>query len=97
MKCFLLLTPAVLTTLNRLPGPPLSQDSTVVHLVSRGVIVGLGVMGVGGDPGISSWATRNTRFDISWVSTMTTLSNLRSYIHMTVPGRDRCRWKDIQG
>ena len=50
-----------------MPGPPLSQESAIVHLLSQNVMVGVGVMGIQLDPGTSTWAARNARFDISWV------------------------------
>jgi hypothetical protein len=43
-----------------LPGPPLTNDTTLVRLLEHGVIVGLGVR--------TAWEARNTRFDIQWVS-----------------------------
>ncbi|KLO20165.1 composite domain of metallo-dependent hydrolase [Schizopora paradoxa] len=49
-----------------MPGPPLSQDSALVHLLQHNVTVGLGVMGIGTSTQISAWSARNTRFDVSW-------------------------------
>lgn len=43
-----------------LPGPPLTNDTTLVKLLESGVIVGLGVR--------DAWEARNTRFDLQWVS-----------------------------
>lgn len=43
-----------------LPGPPLTNDTTLNRLLEHGVIVGLGVR--------TAWEARNTRFDIQWVS-----------------------------
>lgn len=50
-----------------LPGPPLTQDSAVVHLMEHNVTVGMGVMGINQSPTISVWSARNARFDVSWV------------------------------
>lgn len=50
-----------------MPGPPLSQDSALVHLLQHNVSVGLGVMGINTNTQISAWSARNTRFDVSWV------------------------------
>jgi len=41
-----------------LPGPPLTNDTTLIRLLEHGVIVGLGVR--------TAWEARNTRFDIQW-------------------------------
>ncbi|KAG6854875.1 hypothetical protein C0991_012065 [Blastosporella zonata] len=41
-----------------LPGPPLTNDTTLVKLLHHGVTVGLGVR--------ESWEARNARFDIQW-------------------------------
>ncbi|KAF8165543.1 hypothetical protein B0H34DRAFT_689508 [Crassisporium funariophilum] len=43
-----------------LPGPPLSNDTTLITLLEHGVIVGLGVR--------SAWEARNARFDIQWAA-----------------------------
>ena len=43
-----------------LPGPPLTNDTTLSRLLDHGVIVGLGVR--------TAWEARNTRFDVQWVS-----------------------------
>ncbi len=51
-----------------MPGPPLSQDSALVHLLKHNVTVGLGVMGINTNTQISAWSARNTRFDVSWVN-----------------------------
>jgi hypothetical protein len=42
-----------------LPGPPLSQQTALTVLLSRGVNVGIGVM--------DESSARNTRFDVAWV------------------------------
>jgi hypothetical protein len=43
-----------------LPGPPLTNDTTLITLLEHGVIVGLGVR--------TAWEARNARFDVQWVS-----------------------------
>ena len=42
-----------------LPGPPLTNDTTLNTLLEHGVIVGLGVR--------TAWEARNARFDVQWV------------------------------
>lgn len=49
----------LLMRISSLPGPPLTQESTLSLLVANDVIVGLGV----GEP----WEARNARFDLAWV------------------------------
>jgi hypothetical protein len=44
----------------RLPGPPLSKQSSVGALLAKGVNVAIGV--------VNEAAARNTRFEIAWVS-----------------------------
>ena len=56
----------------RLPGPPLSADSLIGHLVKRGVTVGVGPHGVTsvGHPSAQEMANsraRNLRFDVGEV------------------------------
>lgn len=46
-----------------MPGPPLTQDSAIMHLISHGVVVGIG----SGDE-LKSFQARNLPFDIAWVS-----------------------------
>ncbi|KAI0769727.1 hypothetical protein BD413DRAFT_613748 [Trametes elegans] len=51
-----------------LPGPPLSADSLIGHLVKHNVTVGLGPHGISaishaGSAGMASWSVRNLRFD----------------------------------
>ncbi|KAF8914186.1 carbohydrate esterase family 9 protein [Gymnopilus junonius] len=41
-----------------LPGPPLTNDTTLVTLLEHDVIVGIGVR--------NAWEARNTRFDVQW-------------------------------
>ncbi|EGO25467.1 hypothetical protein SERLADRAFT_437208 [Serpula lacrymans var. lacrymans S7.9] len=43
-----------------LPGPPLSQQSSVSKLVTNNVTVGIGVVEI--------WEARNARFDLAWAS-----------------------------
>ncbi|KJA29867.1 hypothetical protein HYPSUDRAFT_126636 [Hypholoma sublateritium FD-334 SS-4] len=43
-----------------LPGPPLTNDTALVTLLSHGVVVGLGIR--------SAWEARNTRFDVKWAA-----------------------------
>lgn len=45
-----------------LPGPPLTQQSSVEVLLEAGVKLGLGVSG-----GLGGWFVRNTRLDVGWV------------------------------
>ncbi|KAI0690099.1 hypothetical protein BC835DRAFT_1281669 [Cytidiella melzeri] len=47
-------------------GPPLTNDSTIAHLIRAGVAVGLGPQGTNAEPIISGWAVRNLRFDAGW-------------------------------
>ncbi|KAI5115486.1 hypothetical protein M0805_007780 [Coniferiporia weirii] len=49
-----------------LPGPPLSEESALIHLLKHNVTVGFGVLGGDLPPLITQWAARNTRFDVSW-------------------------------
>lgn len=42
-----------------LPGPPLSEESQIVHLLKHKVTVGVGIM--------ESWEAQNARFDLGWV------------------------------
>ena len=44
----------------RLPGPPLTKESTISTLLSHNVTVGIGI--------VESWSARNARFDAAWVS-----------------------------
>lgn len=46
-------------TPGRLPGPPLTNESTLVTLIDNGVKVGVGIT--------EAWMAPNTRFDLSWV------------------------------
>ncbi|KAI0645593.1 hypothetical protein C8Q79DRAFT_1010536 [Trametes meyenii] len=51
-----------------LPGPPLSEDSLISHLIKHNVTVGLGPRGIAsqshaGEEGMASWSVRNLRFD----------------------------------
>lgn len=50
---------SALTRSDRLPGPPLTNDSTLVTLIDNGVTVGVGIT--------DAWMAPNTRFDLSWV------------------------------
>ncbi|KAF9534703.1 carbohydrate esterase family 9 protein [Crepidotus variabilis] len=43
-----------------LPGPPLSNDTTLVKLLDKGVIVGMGIR--------HAWQAQTTRFDVQWAS-----------------------------
>ena len=45
--------------LSSMPGPPLTEKSSILELVEHGVSVGLGVT--------QNWAAQNTRFDLAWV------------------------------
>lgn len=49
-----------------LPGPPLSEESAVVHLLRHNVTVGFGLAGGDLPSQILGWAAQNTRFDVSW-------------------------------
>ena len=42
-----------------LPGPPLSEDSLITTLLSKGVNVAIGT--------VDAFAVRNTRFEVAWV------------------------------
>lgn len=46
-------------TPGRLPGPPLTNESTLVTLIDNGVKVGVGIT--------EAWMAPNMRFDLSWV------------------------------
>ncbi|OCH88880.1 composite domain of metallo-dependent hydrolase [Obba rivulosa] len=48
------------------PGPPLSEDSPIAHLVKHNVTVGIGPQGTNAMADLSAWAVRNTRFDAGW-------------------------------
>ncbi|EMD37401.1 hypothetical protein CERSUDRAFT_83171 [Gelatoporia subvermispora B] len=48
------------------PGPPLSEDGPIAHLIKHNVTVGIGPQGVSGAAELSTWAVRNTRFDAGW-------------------------------
>ncbi|KAF9012657.1 carbohydrate esterase family 9 protein [Cyathus striatus] len=50
--------PAVWDQRRILPGPPLTNDTTLVTLLEHGVTVGIGVR--------EAWQARNTRFDLDW-------------------------------
>ncbi|KZT28940.1 carbohydrate esterase family 9 protein [Neolentinus lepideus HHB14362 ss-1] len=52
--------PAVWEERRILPGPPLTQDSSVSLLLAHNVTVGLGVP--------ENWAARNIRFDAAWAA-----------------------------
>lgn len=56
-------TPLIWDETRFLPGPPLSQESSIEVLLNAGVTLGVGVLGE-----IGAWTARNTRFDIGWVS-----------------------------
>ena len=43
-----------------LPGPPLTNNTALMTLLDKGVVVGLGVQ--------SAWEARHARFDVRWVS-----------------------------
>ena len=43
-----------------LPGPPLTEKSSIMELLDHNVTVGLGI--------VENWAAHNTRFDLAWVS-----------------------------
>ncbi|CAA7260052.1 unnamed protein product [Cyclocybe aegerita] len=43
-----------------LPGPPLTNNTALVTLMEKGVVVGLGIR--------SAWEARNTRFDVQWAA-----------------------------
>lgn len=43
-----------------LPGPPLTNDSTISTLLDHGVTVGIGIL--------EPWSARSTRFDIAWAA-----------------------------
>lgn len=45
---------------NRLPGPPLTRENSVLALLKQNVTVGLGIE--------EQWSARNLRFDVAWVS-----------------------------
>ncbi|EJC98798.1 composite domain of metallo-dependent hydrolase [Fomitiporia mediterranea MF3/22] len=49
-----------------LPGPPLSGESALLHLMRHNVTVGFGVAGGELPPAITGWAAQNARFDVSW-------------------------------
>lgn len=49
-----------------LPGPPLTQETNIMHLLAHNVTVGIGPQGTNGMDMISSWAVRNLRFDAGW-------------------------------
>ena len=42
-----------------MPGPPLTEKSSILELIEHGVSVGLGIT--------QNWAAQNTRFDLAWV------------------------------
>ena len=43
-----------------LPGPPITNNSTIIELVTNKVVVGIGCESI--------WTARNLPFDIAWVS-----------------------------
>ncbi|KAK7692722.1 hypothetical protein QCA50_004355 [Cerrena zonata] len=43
-----------------LPGPPLTEKSSIMELLDHNVTVGLGI--------VENWAAHNTRFDLAWVA-----------------------------
>jgi hypothetical protein len=49
-------------------GIPLTNESTIAHLIRAGVTVGVGPQGTNAEPLLSGWAVRNQRFDAGWVS-----------------------------
>ena len=60
LQAGLLTTVCKLCRLYSLPGPPLTEKSSIMELLDHNVTVGLGVIG--------NWAAQNTRFDLAWVS-----------------------------
>lgn len=43
-----------------LPGPPLTEESQILHLLNHRVIVGVGIL--------ESWEAQNARFDLGWAA-----------------------------
>lgn len=52
--------PASWETRRILPGPPLTEESQILHLLNHGVTVGIGIL--------ESWEAQNARFDLGWVA-----------------------------
>lgn len=57
-----------------LPGPPLTQDSTLSLLIANNVTVGLGVE--------EPWEAKNARFDLAWVRVSPFLLFCLHHVHV---------------
>lgn len=58
-RLFTLISSLTCTT-HSLPGPPMTEETSVGKLVKHDVTVGIGVVG--------AWEARNARFDAAWVT-----------------------------
>jgi hypothetical protein len=52
--------PATWETRRILPGPPLTEESQILHLLNHNVTVGVGIL--------ESWEAQNARFDLGWAA-----------------------------
>ena len=52
--------PASWETRRILPGPPLTEESQILHLLKHKVVVGVGIL--------ESWEAQNARFDLGWAA-----------------------------
>lgn len=52
--------PALWESRRILPGPPLTEESQILHLLKHNVVVGVGIL--------ESWEAQNARFDLAWAA-----------------------------